>query len=74
MLKGIDLIAKLKYEMKHNLDYTNQSVKVPIRDLNLLIELAESNQYRLDMDLMKKHLDLHRNQCTCKNQETGGES
>ena len=54
MIKGIDLIKKLKYELKHNTEQHTQSVKVPKKDLELLIELAESNQYRLDLELMKK--------------------
>ena len=54
MIKGLDLIQKIKYEMKHNLEYHNQSVRVPIKDLKLLIELAESNQYRLDLGIAKE--------------------
>lgn len=66
MLKGIDLIARLKYEIEHNLDYSAQSVKVPIRDLKLLIELAESNQYRLDMETANSIAEAHKNKCDCK--------
>lgn len=66
MIKGTDLIAKIKYEMKHNLDFSNQSVKVPVKDLELIIELAESNQYRLDLELAERWMELAKNKCTCK--------
>lgn len=62
MIKGMDLIARLKYEMKNNLDTSSQSVKIPKKDLELLIELAESNQYRLDLELAEKLYTLAKNQ------------
>lgn len=49
-MKGIDVLERIKYEAKHNYEYHNQSVKIPIKDLILLIQLAESNQYRLDLE------------------------
>lgn len=56
MIKGLDFLEKIKYEIKHNSEYYTQSAKVPIRDLELLIQLAESNQYRLDLELANKLL------------------
>lgn len=66
MIKGIDLIAKIKYEIKHNLDYSKQSVQVPVKDLELLIKLAESNQYRLDLETAERIVKAEQNKCTCK--------
>lgn len=66
MIKGTDLVAKIKYEIKHNLDYSSQSVKVPVKDLEILIELAESNQYKLDMELAEAITRLSRSRCNCK--------
>lgn len=66
MIKGVDLVAKIKYEIKHNLDYVNQSVKVPVKDLELLIELAESNQYRLDLSLVERIIESEKSKCDCK--------
>lgn len=54
MIKGLNLVERVKHEIKHNAEYHNQSVKFPVKDLELLIELAESNQYRLDLELMNK--------------------
>lgn len=74
-MKGLDLIQKIKHEMEHNLEHHNQSVKVPIKDLKLLLELAESNQYRLDlelaMELQNLHVELakHKKPCTHENKE-----
>ena len=49
MKKGLDFLEQIKYEIEHNAEFHTQSVKIPIKDLNALIELVESNQYRLDL-------------------------
>ena len=54
MKKGLDFSEQIKYEIKHNSEFHTQSVKVSQRDLNHLIKLAESNQYRLDLDIVHK--------------------
>lgn len=54
MKKGLDFLEQIKYEIKHNSEFHTQSVKVSQRDLNHLIQLAESNQYKLDLDIVHK--------------------
>lgn len=58
MLKGVDLLEKVKYEIIKNADYSTKSVRIPIDNLNLLIELAEENQYRLDLEMTEKIFEL----------------
>lgn len=52
-MKGLDIIQRIKYEIQYNIEIHNQSVKIPVKDLKLLIELAESHQYRLDLEIAK---------------------
>lgn len=54
MKKGLDFLEQIKYEIKHNSEFHNQSVKIPIKDLNELIKLAESNQYKLDLKTVQQ--------------------
>jgi len=58
VLKGVDLLEKVKYEIIKNADYSTKSVRIPIDNLNLLIELAEENQYRLDLEMTEKIFEL----------------
>lgn len=59
MNKGIEFLEQIKYEIKHNSEFHTQSVKVPIRFLNELMKLAESNQYRLDLEIASELQRLH---------------
>lgn len=56
--KGLDILNRIKYEIKHNSTVKPNRTTVKTADLESLIDLAESNQKRISLELAKELLDL----------------
>lgn len=67
---GLDILERVKYEIEHNSQRHNSRTMIPTRDLEKLIDLAETNQTRISLEIAEEIMRLNRElEATRKNEK-----